>query len=756
MNKEEKHIIISRKNAILFSLEIVIALGLLIYSIHKFINPSFINIDMADFQSDYMLYDDDKWTTNSLESTIDSENMIILWGPYTHIDAGSYTLSVEYKCEEQLSCQIFSNTMHAFLNGNTFNLSKNKEKVSYDFYAMQNIDDLEIRFVNFNGNSSLVVSDITVQENNYNINVLLFLWCLLSLCIDIWIISEQIRNKKLVLLSILGISLLPSIVLFMDGIGFGHDYAFHLARIEGIAEGLKTGQFPVRNYTTFNDGYGYPASVFYGDILLYIPALLRIIGFTVTGAYKIYIFTVNLLTTVSCYVCCVKIMKNQKLALISAMAYVTANYRLVDIYVRTAVGEYTALIFLPILALAVWNIYVDDITDKNYQKNALILAGGMLGLLYTHILSTEMAIVILSILAVVFWKKTMRKQTIKVYFFSIGIWGICGLAFIIPFLDYYLHSDILIKQSSGNTTLIQYGGAYISDYFAIFRNYFGQNSSVVTERMQLSPGLLLMIGLICGICLTVSKKADNNITILSILSMIVLLMASDLFPWNVLARTSKIGNALAQIQFPWRYIGFAMVFLMILFGFIIKNGMQHKYFDEKIFFLICCVGLVMSCVFVSQFEDSVPQTHFTDTAELPQYTYFEGVSALGATEYLLMDTDINSLDYVINAHNAKATILNEKGLNMILSVKADAESWLEIPRFNYPNYNVTDENNISYKVETGTNNKIKISIPASYDGRIFITYKEPWYWRLSEVISLVGMLTLIVLSLFKKKIPARI
>lgn len=86
------------------------------------------------------------------------------------------------------------------------------------------------------------------------------------------------KNKNLILVFGL-ITLLSSLPLFMREILNGHDLMFHLLRIERIAEEMRNHNLPVRISSLWMDGYRYPVSVFYGDILLYLPAFFRVIGF---------------------------------------------------------------------------------------------------------------------------------------------------------------------------------------------------------------------------------------------------------------------------------------------------------------------------------------------------------------------------------------------------------------------------------------------------------------------------------------------
>ena len=79
---------------------------------------------------------------------------------------------------------------------------------------------------------------------------------------------------------------IASLGLMEEYILYGHDLIFHLFRIEGLAEGLKAGSFPVRIQPGWFNGWGYPVSVMYGEGLLLFPSVLRILGVSVQNAYN--------------------------------------------------------------------------------------------------------------------------------------------------------------------------------------------------------------------------------------------------------------------------------------------------------------------------------------------------------------------------------------------------------------------------------------------------------------------------------------
>ena len=75
-------------------------------------------------------------------------------------------------------------------------------------------------------------------------------------------------------LFLIALGLFSSYPLYTFYLQYGHDLLFHLFRIDGIADGLQSGQFPVRLYGNDLNGYGYGVSMFYPELFLYVPALL--------------------------------------------------------------------------------------------------------------------------------------------------------------------------------------------------------------------------------------------------------------------------------------------------------------------------------------------------------------------------------------------------------------------------------------------------------------------------------------------------
>ena len=94
---------------------------------------------------------------------------------------------------------------------------------------------------------------------------------------------------------------LSSYPLFTDYLTQGHDMNFQLYRIEGIKDGLLSGQFPVRIHPTHANGYGYATPVLYPELFLYIPAVFRLMGMSVVGSFQLFLLLINTATAFIMY-----------------------------------------------------------------------------------------------------------------------------------------------------------------------------------------------------------------------------------------------------------------------------------------------------------------------------------------------------------------------------------------------------------------------------------------------------------------------
>lgn len=418
-----------------------------------------VPLSLSDFTSDIasvnedgsmQVYSDDDSVERLTELLgVDETNSVsFLLSRPVDLKKGYYTLQITYDATFNQSVQITSidqeHKKHILSDDMILERSLGEEY--YQFSITDDITDLQIKVL-YNNKGYFCVHNISLIENDNGYKrafvFLLFFFLMLDLIIMLILMKNE---NRLLAISIVFITIIFSLPLFHKGlVTAGGDVQFHLLRIEGIVHDLRLRIFPTRVSTNWLGGYGYPASIFYGDIFLYFPAVLRLFGFTVSEAFEIFIFSITLLTTFSAVLCFSKIFNN-KISVVISFAYIGSSYRLTDLYDRFAIGEYISFIFYPILALAMVRIFRNtEKTNKDIMKNGLLLAFGMSGMVTSHILSAEMTVFALIVTALIFFKRTFTKSSLlSILYGAIGTLFLSAY-FLIPLLDYYQNVPVKIN-----------------------------------------------------------------------------------------------------------------------------------------------------------------------------------------------------------------------------------------------------------------------------------------------------------------------
>lgn len=664
---------------------------------------------------------------------------------YTALKAGTYTLQVDYECDSNQEIQLYTEGKHNFLlRAKPVMLDCNTNSITGDFELKGETLGLELDVL-YNGLGKLEITNITIKENMFYYYKILFAFVVFVVVLNLIIFATDFLNKnRFEIAAILFITVLASLPLFKEGIYSGDDLDFHLMRIESIAEGLKNGIFPLRISSFIFHGYGYPTSIYYNDILLYIPAMLRLIGYNVEDAYRSYIVLVNLSTAWVAYFCFKKMVSNTNIAMIGALAYVTATYRLVNVYTRAAVGEYSAMIFFPIIALAVYYIY-DSSHQSKWAKNGFILALGMSGLIGTHILSTEMVCLVLAFTVVCFFTTKGWFNIVRAYAVGVVSTVLLNLYFIVPLLDYYLNIETKI---SGKVSAPQY--LYIGHYAVTpgqMVNFFETSKSLV-----LTPGLVLLAMLPVGILIALKQNNNNKLTRLTVLSVAMLWISSSLFPWDQITNKSKLWKMVSQVQFPFRFLGVAC-FLLTLTMIFSLSILNKKYRPEsRQLFLI--IGAV--CIITMGYFSNI-QLKNNDTRR-PFNVFDVATESVGQGEYLIKDTDTEGLDGQIwTDEEIDYEVLSRIGNKTIIEISTNKQNTrMTFPVFNYKGYVALDDRGNAFEIVNGNNNCIQIEIPKDYEGRVILDFKEPWYWTFSlwtsAVVAAVILIYNVLLNHKKEKI----
>ena len=529
-------------------------------------------------------------------------------------------------------------------------------------------------------------------------------------------------KKNWILFSLILIIVVSSLWMLTKGMPYAHDIAFHYTRLVGLTNSLKTGDFIALIHNSFY-GYGYANGIFYGNFYFYIPALLCVLGIPYMISFKIFYLLINALTALSIYFCTKSIVKDKKISLITTILYMFSMYRIIDIFVRGAMGEMLAFMVIPIIILGLY-----EIVYRDYKKWYYFTIGFVL-LLLAHLISTALIAAFSLIFIIVNYKKLLAdKKRILYLFVSGGVGLLLGAFFLFPIIEQKLHGSINIFVNGSYfqprdevVNLLEF--ILPTDFFNKFLGY----------------SLILLFPIRKFISKNKLKEENKNLLrfadILAILSIIAWICTTGLFPWDLL------NNTLEFIQFPWRLLIVATTFLTFANCIYIKILTDNK--AKKVLKYTYIVILVISFVSISLYSVQYGIRKI-------QYNEFND-NEIGGGEYLLSNTNLAELDYesplYITNNPDLAVNVDKDGTSAIVSYKYNyqGDTFIEIPLFNYLGYKA-----VGADIETNDNGLIKLT-NLKPNGVVTIKYEMTNIQKISYMVSVISLIGFVGYLIIERK-----
>lgn len=360
------------------------------------------------------------------------------------------------------------------------------------------------------------------------------------------------------LLLLLGLSLFTIFPLLQPGF-----YPFHdepqIANLYQMVRAIESGQLPPRWGPDFSFGYGYPLFNFYYPLPFYLGTGFFFLTRSLVWSLKL-VFALSLpLSGLTMYFLLRKLF-DQKAAFIGSVIYLFTPYRAVDLYVRGAVGELWAFVFMPFALGAFLNLI-----KKRSFRNIFLAGFSLAGLILSHNLTAMMFLPF----ALIFCLSQVLGQKDRLFsFLSAALGGLLGLA-----LSAYYWLPALVEKR-----FIQSGTPFNPvDHFPFIKQLiipsWGYGASLWGPKdgfsFQIGPiNLLVVFGLIAILLLSKNewKKERSAIYLLvGFFFLALFLMNIRSLPlWRLLPLAS-------YVQFPWRLLLLTTFFSSVLSGFFVSR-----------------------------------------------------------------------------------------------------------------------------------------------------------------------------------------
>ncbi len=673
---------------------------------------------------------------------------------------GVYRVGLQYDADKDYAgvCNVLletDNPRAVFTNGE--HLYAGLGSTGYQLWLFEATDNLQI-MVSYGGEGSLSTRDLVIANTGQLwtiIAVLVMGFAVAGMLLIFYIEYDKCYKvsprTKAVIIFLALITLAASWAQLRNSVLSGADLTYHLQRIEGVKDALSTGQFPVRIEPKWMYNHGYADAVFYCNTFLYLPAFLRLAGFTVTISYNIFCIALNLATAWIAWYVFDRIFQDYRIGLMCSALYTLSFIRIYKLAIVGAVGEGSAITFLPLIFYGLYRIFTEDVKSEQYKTAWLPVAFGYAGVIQCHVLTCE----ITAFLTIVICLVCIRKVLCKPVFGALvkGALGAAGLSlwYLVPFLDYYMTQNMHIRHVAGRT--IQERGLYPAQ---LLLNSWSEDLEAWLVEKGLEHveagcvGTLFLVAVIvfvilwlCG-CLRNLPKALHRTGRLSvILACILMLMSMRIFPWNEIQASSDIAASLvSSLQFPNRFLGWATVFLCMVFGVCIYTFCNQK---SRITYTIGTILTVLSVttgsVYLIHQALQNQDSFMLHNEESMGYGYISGA------EYLVEGTDQSLLTFAgpVPGESVRADNYVKNGLKASLYCinEGAEESYVDVPILLYKGYHAYGADGGELPVQDGNNHLVRVTLPGNYEGAVAIQFESPWYWRLAELITVITVVAVV-------------
>ena len=437
------------------------------------------------------------------------------------------------------------------------------------------------------------------------------------------------RETFLIILLIL-ISLFPLKDLLTPGAYQSHDIIEHAARLASFYESLQQGNPIPRWGGNLNYTYGHPVIMFLYPLTNYLGSFLHFLGFSIINSIKI-LFGISYIASGVFMYLWIKRLWGEKAGFIAAIFYLFAPYRFVDLYVRAALGEHLAFVFIPLVCWMLTELI------KTQKKKYLALSSISIALL---ILSHNAISLIFMPFIVIYGLFLIYQREKKIRFSlfhclprlnscakhgRIGrvkqqefLWGLIVPLLLGLALSSFFWLPALVEGKYTLREIVADKEIFINNYLKpgeLFFSKWGYGGSSNKEELSgfmVSLSWFQWLAIFISVVLVFIKKNKDKL----FLTFLLIYLFLAIFFTNTLSKPFvNIVPLVSNFQFPWRLLSVPVFICGILAGYLVF------YFRKKLqlyMVFIFCLIVILSTVGYWQIKEKGKT--YSDDYFLQEYT----------------------------------------------------------------------------------------------------------------------------------------
>lgn len=544
----------------------------------------------------------------------------------------------------------------------------------------------------------------------------------------------------------------------------------HIARLFLLDQGLRAGSFYPRWVDMLGFGYGYPLFNFYPPLIYFVAEVFHLVGFSLIWSIKLTFVTGFILGALGMYLLAKKIVGRAP-AFLASTLYTYFFYHAVTSYVRGALSEFFSMAVLPFVFLSIFNLSV-----KQNPKRSIFF-GACFGLLIlTHPLIAFPSLFYIGFFFLFYLfqqEKKARRRFFIFYLFGL-VFGLCLSMFF--WLPSYIERKYTMTNSILTTELASYKIHYVYPQ-QLWQSLWGYGGSIsgpydgLTFQLGLFHLLFLFFSIISFLAYLFIQKKDQKIKshflfflLLSAFSVFMTTQFSG-FIWDRI-------SYLWFLQFPWRFLTFAGVFMALSASYwilFLKRVFISKEKLKVIIGLLTVLSIILIIVKYQKYFSPAKSIYVSDSqlTSLNEITWrvsrssFEFIPREVATKKSELNTtipeiskdDLPMTSFLDLSRGLSVNQKSSKPLEKIYTVyNKHSLSPLQINIFYFPGWSAYLDGR---KIDIDASNKLRlihVMIPSG-NHVLRVVFEDTAIRKISDGVSLIALVfgcLFLILSKLKK------
>ena len=370
---------------------------------------------------------------------------------------------------------------------------------------------------------------------------------------------------------------------FLSGkVSLSDDYGFHLSVMNSMHGAIDILKFkfllPQILGGEIANGFGYGTGIFYPPLSYYLNSyiayFIKLLNGNINVSTAILEIIILISSGFSMFICSKKVFKDNKVASIGSISYISSTYFLSNIYVRNAIGELLVYVFIPIIFLSLYELFYGK--KDNFSILFII---GYIGIIYSHLVMTLYLTIFILLLFIFFIKKACSKENIIKLTVSSIIVLLITSPYLISLLEHKIYGDYIIFKPDS-----VYNNEMLTNNSIEIHEFFPQQTSNYKVKTYINLIVLFLSIITIAFNKKIFQGKERKIYYTALIIIIVsMFMSSSLFPWEKMPHFMKV------IQFPWRLRTITSFGLAILAANSIRIVKQD---NKEIISILLALGLL--------------------------------------------------------------------------------------------------------------------------------------------------------------------